>query len=230
MSVLANPNLGYIRQRVRFYIDEPAQANFRDSDINTSINEAQQDIITEIVQVDEEYFINGTPTTIQMDGTSERYPLANDFYKLVRLEYQNTGQRIPFFTFREKNSYGENVVPFSNIGAFGTMTQAYILGNFLGFSPLQTDPTVVMQYWYAPIAQDMVSDADTTIVPRMWIDLLAIQAAIDCFINDEDDTSALEHKYDRKITRMRSLARQRQQQNPKHVIRTNYGDNPFIPI
>lgn len=230
MSILLTPNLGYLRSRTRFYIDEPLQANFSDANINASINEAQQDVITEIVQVDEEYFITGTPTTIQMNGTSERYALATDFYKMVRLEYQNTGQRIPFFTFREKNSYGENIVPFSNVGAFGTMTQAYILGNFVGFSPLQTDPSVVVQYWYAPIAQDMVSNADTTLVPRMWADLLAIQAAIDCYINDEDDTSALERKYNHKITRMRSLARQRQQQNPKHVIRTNYGDNPFIPI
>ncbi|SRR6266852_462857 len=230
MSVLLTPNLGYLRSRTRFYIDEPLQANFSDSNINASINEAQQDIITEIVQVDEDYFISGTPTAIQMDGTNERFALAADFYKMVRIEYAATGQRIPFFTFREKNSYGENIVPFSNVGAFGTMTQAYILGNFVGFNPLQTDPGVVVQYWYAPIAQDMVSDADATIVPRMWADLLAIQAAIDCYINDEDDTSALERKYNRKITRMRSLARQRQQQNPKHVIRTNYGDNPFIPI
>lgn len=225
-----NPTLLYLRGRTRFYIDEPVQANFKDSDINASINEAQQQIVAEIIQVDEDYFVNGTPTTIQMNGTSERYALATDFYKMVRLEYQNTGQRIPFFTFREKNSFGENIVPFSNVGAFGTMTQAYILGNFVGFNPLQTDPTIVVQYWYAPIAADMVSDADTTIIPRMWTELLAIQAGIDCLIKDESDTSPLQRKYDIQVTRMKSLARQRQQQNPKHVIRTNYGDNPFIPI
>lgn len=224
------PTLAYLRSRTRFYIDEPVQANFKDTDINASINESQQDVIAEIVQVDEEYFVNGTPTTIQMDGVSERFSLAADFYKMVRLEYQNTGQRIPFFTFREKNSYGENIVPFSNVGAFGTMTQAYILGSFVGFNPLQTDPTVVVQYWYAPIAPDMVSDSDTTIIPRLWTELLAIQAAIDCRIKDEDDTTALERKYTAKLTRLIKNARQRQQQNPKHVIRTNYGDNPFIPI
>lgn len=230
MSTLFSPTLAYLRGRVRFYIDEPVQANFSNANINASINEAQQQIVSEIIQVDEEYFVNGTPTTIQMDGTSERYPLATDFYKMVRLEYQNTGQRIPFFTFREKNSYGENIVPFSNIGAFGTMTQAYILGNTVGFNPLQTDPTVVVQYWYAPIAQDMVNDTDITVIPRMWTELMALQAAMDCLINDESDISQLLQKYNIQMTRMKSMARQRQQQNPKHVIRTNYGDNPFIPI
>jgi hypothetical protein len=119
---------------------------------------------------------------------------------------------------------------FSNVGAFGTMTQAYILGNTIGFSPLQTNPTVVMNYWYAPVAKDMVVDSDTTVIPRMWTELLAIQAGIDCLINDESDISPLQNKYNTQITRMKSMARQRQQQNPKHVIRTNYGDNPSIPI
>lgn len=230
MAVLLIPNLAYLRARTRFYIDEPLQANFSDTNINASINESQQDIITEIIQVDEDYFVSGTPTTIQMDGTSERFALVADFYKMVRIEFQATGQRIPFFAFREKNSFGQNIVPFSNVGYSGNTTQAYILGNFVGFSPVQTDPSIVVQYWYAPIARDMVSDADTTIVPRPWADLLALQAAMDCYMNDEDDVGQLLNKYNRKLTRMRSLTRQRQQQSPKHVTRVNYGDNPFIPI
>jgi hypothetical protein len=226
MSTLVVPTLAQIRQRVRFYIDEPIQANFLDSDINWAINDMQQFVVSEIAQVDEKYFVSTTPTVIVMTAQQQYYPLAADFFKMTRLEDQATGLMIPFTEIDSQNNFFQTPIP-----PLVSITQAgyaaMIVGNSVGFTPMPTTTGTVVQYFYVPLAPDMTSDSDTSVVPRMFIDLLAIQAAIDCFIKDEDDTSALEAKYNRRFSQLVRVARDRQQQNPKKVRRV--GDTTQYP-
>lgn len=228
MADLFFPARSDIRQRVRFYIDEPVQANFLDSDINYAINDAQQYVATEIDQVDEKYRVNPIPTTIQCVVNQQYYDLAQDFWKMTRLQDPTTGLPIDFTDVNAQNDLFQSFPPLINAYPFGGYS-AFIVGGSqangqagasLGLTPIPTDATKSVQYWYVPIIQDMDDDSDTSAIPRQFYDLLAIQASIDCLIKDQADTTQLERKYARLIDQLKRTARDRQQQQPKYVRRS----------
>lgn len=219
MPGLVTPTLLNIRTRVRMFLEEPQQANYADSDINWAINTAQQEVATEISLVDEKYFVATTPTVITSVANQRFYPLAADFWKMTRLEDATTGLRLEFNDFAQQNNFFADAVPplvASNQIGYGMS----IVGNSLGITPTPTTNGVSCQYWYVPVLPDMTTDTDTSQIPVMFIDLLALQAAIDMLISDEDDTTALERKYARRFNQLVRATRDRQQQSPKMVART----------
>lgn len=228
MADLYFPTRLDVRNRVRFYIDEPIQANFLDSDINYAINESQQEVATEIDQVNEFYRVIPTPTVINLQTNVQFYDLAVDFWKMSRVQDMQTGLPLDFTDINSQNDYFQNFPPLVTAYAAGVFS-CFITGGSqangqtgasLGFTPIPTDNTKSVQYWYVPIIQDMDTDTDTSAIPRQFYDLLAIQAAIDCYIKDEDDTSALERKYARRLNQLTRATRDRQQAQPKYVRRT----------
>lgn len=229
MSVYV-PELSDLIARVRTYIDEAVQANFTNMEITYAINDAQQELAAEITQVNEHYFVNPAPTTFVpvVNPVTSLYTLATDFFKMARLEIQTTGEMVPFIDLNEKSVDNIAIPPLVNTAGYGAGIQAYILGNDIGLTPPPTDPTMIFQYWYEPLLPDLVSQTDTSMIPRLWIDALAILAAIDMLIKDEDDTSQLERKYGRRLDQIKRTARNRQVQNPKYVRRTDFS-SPLYP-
>lgn len=219
MPSLVTPTLLQIRQRVRRFIDEPQQANYSDSDINWAINTAQQEVATEISLVDEKWFVATTPTVIISVANQRFYTLAADFWKMTRLEDATTGLRLEFADFSQQNNFFADAVP--PLVAPNQIGYAMsIVGNSLAITPTPTTSGISAQYWYVPILEDMTADSDTSSIPSMFIDLLAIQAAIDMLISDEDDAEQLEAKYTRRFNQLIRATRDRQQQSPKMVSRT----------
>lgn len=226
MPDLYFPTRADVRQRVRFYIDEPQQANFLDSDINYAINDAQQFVANEIDQVDEKYRVNPTPTVQQLAVNVQFYDLPQDFWKMTRLQDTQSGLPIDFTDVNSQNDFYQNfpplvnIYPFSGIAAFILGgTSAGQAGGSIGFTPIPTDGTKSVQFWYVPIIQDLDDDSDTSAIPRQLIDMLAIQAAIDCKIKDEADTSQLQAKFSQRLDQLKRTTRDRQQAQPKYVRR-----------
>lgn len=212
------PTLLQSRTRVRMFLEEPQQANYADSDINFALNVAQQEVATEISLVDEKYFVNVVPTQIVSVAGTRFYDLADDFWKMTRAEDATTGLRMEFADFADQNNFFADAVPplvAQNQIGFSIS----IMGNSLAINPTPSTSGITMQYWYVPVLPDMVDDTDTSQIPPMFVDLLAIQAAIDMLISDEDDTTALERKYARRFNQLVRATRDRQQQNPKMVSR-----------
>lgn len=222
MAAVVFPNLGQIRQRVRFFIDEPTQANFLDSDLNWAINTAQQEVATEISLVDEQYFVATTPTIITTVSGTRFYPLATDFWKMTRFEDMNTGLRLDFGNFADQDNFSSSSIPLLVNNSQGYSPA--IVGNSLALTPTPAVSGNQFNYWYVPVLQDLISDTDVSVIPRMFVDLLAIKAAIDALIKDEDDSSSLERKYQQRFNQLVRGTRDRQQQNPKRVTRTSSSD------
>lgn len=228
MAAVVFPTRAMVRQRVRFFIDEPVQANFTDSDLNYAINEAQQEVATEISLVDERYFVATTPTTLTTVAGQAAYPLASDFWKMTRLEDVNTGMQLKISDFsNDNNFYNSGMIPPLVTGNSMAYTPS-IVGNSLYLKPTPGSSGTLMQYWYVPILPDLTVDGDLSSIPRQFIDLLAIQAAMDAQIKDENDTSPLTVKYNRRFNQLVRGTRDRQQQNPKGVTRVGDSGGIFI--
>lgn len=228
MADLYFPTRLDVRNRVRFFIDEPVQANFKDVDINYAINEAQQTVATEIDQVDEQYRVNPTPTTITLKINTQFYDLPDDFWKMTRMQDVQTGLPIEFTDINAQNDLFNSFPPlvtsyalgvFSAFIAGGSLAEGQI-GSSVGFTPIPTDSTKSVYIWYVPTIEDMDDDADTSAIPRQHLDLLAVQASIDCLIKDQADTAQLERRWNQLLDRLKRTTRNRQQQSPKYVRRT----------
>jgi hypothetical protein len=213
-------NRGQLRARTRFFLDEPTEQNFTDSDINTALNIAQDQVTLDINQANQDYFISPNPTTITLTSGTERYALAGDVLSIKRVEDAATGLEILPFDFNEKAAPG--------LGMPGLVSAApgnwYLLGSYIGFSPIPSASSTV-NYWYVTLLPQMTTDSDVSQIPRPYQDMLAIRAAIDSFIKDEADAGPLRGLYAEYIDRLKRTANNRQKQAPKHVRRVSYPSN-----
>lgn len=206
---------GELRARVRFFIDEPVQQNFTDSDINIALNIAQDQVVLEINQASEDYFISPNPTTISLIPGTETYPLAPDVLSIKRVEDGQTGLEILPLDVNEK------VAPGTGLPGLVSATPGnwYLLGSSIGFTP-PPSMTNTIRYWYVQQLPDMTTDADVSQIPRPYHDMIAVKAALDSFIKDEADTNNLRSLYAEYIDRLKRTIKSRQKQAPKHVRRT----------
>lgn len=222
MPALGNPTRADLRGRVRVFIDEVTQANFTDTSINYALNEAQQRVAVEIAQATEDYFVNPVPVTITILNNVAQYALAADCYKPIKVVDSNTGLRIPYRKFGQVDQAPAIAsTPLFGNGYFSPYSFS-MLGNFLVFNPTPTDTSFTPQYWYVPVLPDMTSDTDNSSIPRPFVDLLCLDAAIDMLIQDEDDISPLQGKFNYRWAQMIKASRDRQQQEPRRVTRSGY--------
>ena len=220
--------LSALRARTRFFIDEPTQKNWLDSDLNIAINIAQADVAKEISHIYEDYFIktadlnaSGTPP-----GTipgQELYSLPADFIKFKRVERSDLGEALSPIDINEKPLYGTASAPLVSMAGVGNGICYYIIGNSVGFTPTPADYIPIRLYYNYRLV-DLVNDSDTSEIPQDYHDMLALRAAIDAFIKDESDTSALERRYNGLFSQLQRTLRNRQTQEPRRVRRTDNGN------
>lgn len=217
--------LATLDTRVRFLIDEPQAQNFTDGDIYTAINIAQQDVAKEITHIYEDYFEkqaalnpSGTAGSGTIPGT-EFYTLPSDFLKFKRVERTDTGEPITPIDQNEKMWNSSNLV---NIVQQNASLSYYVTGNSIGFNPIPaTVIPVTMTYVYRLPDLDfsVPGVSDVSVIPAEHHDMIAVRAAIDCFVKDQEDTTALEKRWDFLLDQMHRTLRGRQIQAPKHVRR-----------
>lgn len=205
--------------RVRFFIDEPTQQNFTDKDILYAINVAQQDVAKEIVHEYEDYFEKQADLNPSGGGTVpgvELYTLPNDFLKFKRIERTDTGEEILPVDLNEKVTNSTSLV---NLVQPGSPLEYYITGNNLGLTPTPQSTTPLrLTYVYRLADLDTVTNT-TSDIPAEHHDMMAVRAAIDMFIKDESDTTALENRWLTLLNELQRTLRQRQVQRPKRVRR-----------
>lgn len=218
MATLAN-----LISRVRFFIDEPSQQNFTDSDISIALNFAQQDVAKEIVHTYEDYFEKQADLNPAGGGTvagTELYALPSDFLKFKRIERTDTGLVLPAIDLNEK--YAAPLAPLTGSAVFGPLS-FYVTGNSLGLTPVpQSVIPIRLFYVYRLTDMDLITNPISDI-PAEHHDMMSVRASIDMFIKDESDTSALEQRWNFLLDQMHRTLRQRQVQQPKSVRRVSTG-------
>lgn len=203
--------------RVRFFIDEPTQQNFTDKDITYALNVAQQDVAKEIVHEYEDYFEKQADLNPSGGGTIPGvalYTLPTDFLKFKRIERTDTGETIHPIDYNEKVTTGNGLVNLVSPG--GVMSYAIVGNNLVLDPPPASVVPVRLTYVYRLADLDTVVNT-TSDVPAEHHDMIAVRAAIDMFIKDESDTSALQDRWLQLLNQLQRTLRQRQIQEPKRV-------------
>lgn len=210
-----------MRNRVRYFIDEPTQQNFSDADINAALNNAQLQVQLEIVRANPTYLVSATPTTISLVPGTAAYALHADVngecdvLNITRVEMKDSGLPVEPMDQNEKALAGTGLVPLGVTSGYGF----YLLGNSITFDPVPQQ-TATVYYWFNQLLADLANDTDRCQLPRGLHDMVPVRAAKDSFIKDEADTSQLDRLWNEYMDRLRRTVGTRQTMAPRHVQRT----------
>lgn len=161
---------------VRMYLDESAQADFLNTEVDREINYAYQDLVGKVMDVYEKWYETTTPFTYALVTNQQEYLVDSSLIKTTRVEVNyapNIAGSIPIRAVRV--SMDEIQLNLTNMGAAGTFFNAgyYIHGRqdsqYIGFIPIPqvTDvpPAKSISVWGIASPSALVSPNDPVLIP-----------------------------------------------------------------
>jgi len=200
--------LSTVRAQVRSYLDESAESDWSDTDLNRLINQRYHRVYTAVIGVFEDYkistdFIN-TVATQQEYTTSDG--LATDIYKIRRVEIN--------YNITNTDSVFQRAFPLTNVDAMRVRLgetnmgptlyrnpMYYFLGGSLGFIPIPDKVgTNAIKMWYVPTLADLSSDSSTIDLPypERYYHVIAEGAAGDALRFGQQESREAD-KFDQKF-------------------------------
>lgn len=189
---------------------------WRDADLITYFNIAQQDISLEIVQAYEDYFL--TQSNLSIVANQSEYALPTGFMKMRRVE-DLTSQPNPTeiwpLTINERPArgpYGQNTSGSYWLGGY------YMKGNYIVLTdtPTVTDTSAIRIYFIKALA-DVTAGSDTSQIPVEFHKLLVWGTVRYALFQQQSDTTRADLEYEKMLQRLRSQAESRQIQKPRKV-------------
>lgn len=181
-----------IADAARVHADMRHSQFINDTEILSRINDAYCELYDELVSAYENYFVN--TTTFSISSATANYPLPDDFYKVIGLDFQvNQGAFITLKPFMEAE---RNVMLTTN----------------------QNLPAGTVRLRYVPAPTTFQEMTDMFDGVAGWERLVALVVAIDMLDAEESDSSALTRKYARMLQRIKDMSAPRDAGMPAKVV------------
>lgn len=181
--------LADLRTDVRTYLDEATQANWLDTEVDSSINKAYHKTIQKVIEVYDRWYETTTPFTYAIVANQQEYTIDSSLIKVTRVEIDyNAGgtetkasRAVPINEDEIRGNLGNT----NNAGSFFSAGY-YIHGNIgaqkIGFIPVpQTADTTGKSIfvWGIAIPADLSAPGDNVNIPWAdnFVDLIALGAA-----------------------------------------------------
>lgn len=202
-----------LRNLVLSWLDDLNAGYFTASQVNTWLNNGQNECQKQLLQAGENYYLKVAQTSTVVN--QQDYVLPDDFLKLNRLELvlSGTGVNENRIWLQPLTLNQQDIVPT------GTGTpEIYILKkNRLTLYPIP-DQALTLRLYYSYRIAEMTSDSDSPDVPEEFHEFIAIAAAMDGFVKDDRAPSNLIAKYQEYITRFKQMAEDRRQDRSRQII------------
>lgn len=220
--------LGDLRQRVRERADMEGSQFVTDAELTGYINQSAYELYDLLVlRYGADYF--ATSTNITTTGLTDSFALPTDFYKLLGVDLQLSGQdqwtSVRPFMFAERNRY-----PHQAVASFAGFTPCRyrLFGSNLKLMPTPTAGQVY-RVWYVPRWTELEADSDTLDGVSGWTEYVIVDAAIKCLIKEESDPSALMAVKGGLEKRIEAAADNRDIAHPQRVQDVAAGDFAWSP-
>ena len=217
-------SLAWLRQAAQQRADR-VNSNFISTDEwNSYINQSALELYDILVTEYEDYFI-AEPLLMTTDGSTNRYNLPKDFYKLAGVDCglsnsDNAWVTLKRFEFSARNRY---VFPNINSTYFGVFNLQYkLVGNKLMFIPTPSAGQFI-RLWYVPRLPTLLLDTDSLDTVSGWSEYIVVDAAIKALQKEESDVSVLMAQKAQLMKRIEESAMNRDEGMPATVSdsRTN---------
>lgn len=218
--------LSDLRTGTRTYLDEAAQADWLDTEVDSSINYSYQDVVGKVMEVYEGYYETTNPITIAMVKSQQEYTLDSTLLKVTRVEinYQPAvSGSTPARAVR--SSMDEVLLQLNNSAAQGSFFNAgyYIHGSqdtqTIGFIPIPSNSDTTgksISVWGIQSPATLVAATDTVRIPypERFAQLIELNAAARLLRKGQQaETVAARYmaEYKEGIMEMQTYLKERQQ-------------------
>lgn len=184
-------------------------------------NAAYQEVYDELIEAyGEDYFV-ASEQTVTTDGTNSTFALADDFYKLLGVDYlvnANAGiaGRITIwrYNFAERNQYS-----LPNLQAPGRLVLRYrIQGSKIAFLPRPPVAGQTLYLTYAPLLTLLAADGDTFTLGNGWEEYIKAAMAAKALGKEESDMSPALALLQRQKERLTTIKEARDVGAPKTTV------------
>lgn len=211
-----------IKNKITYWVDDLDKGYFTDTQLTRFINDAQFEVQKLLLQSGSNYFLTAAETTLVV-GQKE-YVFPSDFLHLHRLEVitsnngtvNETTQPLQFITLNQQDN-----IP---IGQYGTPLCYTLKADRVLIFPAP-DTAYPLRLTYAYRVPLLVNNSDSLSIPDEYCEMVAIMAAIDCYIKDGRDASLLVAKQKGYEEMMKKEAEDRHNDSPRRVV--SQGDGSF---
>jgi len=208
-------NFQQLQNLVSYWVDDPNLTYFTPIQVQTFLNNAQQEVNKRLIQYNDSWYLRCAQTyTVQLQ---ECYVLPQDFEKVNHLDLILGGspgneQRV---TLNHSTQAEADLVNYSS----GQPITFFLAKNNLIFRPLPDNAYLVRMY-YSYRVSDMSNMTDIPDCPTEYQEYLAVLASIDCFLKDQRDPSPFLAKKTYYEELMQQSATDRMIDKPREVVCT----------
>lgn len=194
------------------WLDDPEYGYFTETRVGQRVNRALFEVQKLLVNAGQDYYVKCVTTQTVIGQEIYSYP--PDFLKVNYISFitQGTGPN------REKKQLEQMVRSQQNLlyGNTGDPSNYYLSRDYFHLHPIPNSvKTIEMDYTYR--VAEMVNDADEPDCPEIYVELIPVLAALDGFVKDGRDISALQKKKDDYIELMKQNAQQRKVDRPRMI-------------
>lgn len=230
-----------LKTGIRAYLDESSQTDFLDTEVTRSCNYAYHDLISEIMEVWEEYYLTTTPKYVSTIANQQEYSLDSSLIKVERVEinYKPSDSNSKplrarairlgeLFRYKEDTSVGGSSLFACGYYIIGTQSSQKI-----GFVPLPSEAgTNNVSIWGIVAPDDLSAAGDNVNIPYpdRFAQLIELRAAVDLLRKGqqaEPEAARYMTEYLAGVSRMKTFLKERQTDGPVTIIDASFEDIGF---
>src|SRR3990167_2740347 len=216
--------LSDVRTGIRAYLDEANQADFLNTEVDRAANYAYHDLISEVMEVWEEYYLTTIPKKISTIANKQEYSLDTSLIKIRRVEINYKPSDSNSKPLRARVIKIDEL-PFylgdTNVGGSALFSCGYyIIGNQstqnIGFIPIPTEVgTDNVSVWGISAPSDLSAASDNVNIPYpdRFTQLIELRAAVDLLRKGqqaEPEAARYMQEYMAGVSRMKTFLSERQ--------------------
>lgn len=220
-----------LRTGVRTFLDEVAQADFLDSEVDRAINYSYHDLVSEIMEVWEEYYLTTTPVTISTVADQQEYSLDTSIIKVERVEINYKPSDSNSKPLRAKAIRINELLRYLEDDSVGSSALFscgyYLIGNQssqkIGFVPIPGNAgTNNVEVWGIQAPADLSAAGDSVNIPYpdRFSQLIELRAAVDLLRKGqqaEAEAARYMTEYLAGASRMKTFLAERQADGPRTI-------------
>ena len=211
--------LSDVKNKITYWVDDLLKGYFTDTQLNRFVNDAVIETQKLLLQAGQNYYVTVSDTLL-VPGQKE-YVLPADFMHLHRLEIITTN----YGTVNETTAAvvgitinQQDMIPFTS----GTPQGYYLKNNRIVLVP-NPDSALYLRLHYSYKVAPLVNDTDLVDCPDEYVEMVALYAAMDCFIKDGRDGTMIAAKINDYCERLKREAEDRLQDSSRNIVMTQSG-------
>lgn len=190
-----------------------------DQEWNSYINASYKELYDILIQKFGSDYYMATPYTYTTDGSTELFPLPDDFYKLMGVEVAlNPGDPNSWVTLKKFEFIQRNLWNYPNVYTmYGITNLRYRLnGTNLYVVPLSSSGQT-LRIWYGPRPNQLINDVDTLDCVSGWEEYIIADVCIKALAKEESDVSVFTAQKQGLLKRIEEAAENRDVGEPECV-------------